>query len=118
MVWLFSVGRDAPRWGVRKILDALEEGLRKVLEAAIPAPHCSSMVVRVAPFPFLILNCLAVAEEPPPDGPKTSSFLGRWLRMRRRNPPEPPGTPRNPLEICPGTPGDPADSMRPTAIYI
>ena len=82
MVWLFSVGRDAPRWGVRKILDALEEGSRKVLEAATPcAPlllhgrACGSVSL------FLILNCVAVAEEPPPDDPKTNSFLGRRLRM-------------------------------------
>ena len=79
VVAVFCGARGASR-GVRKILEALEEGLRKVLEA-IPAPHCSSMVVRVAPFPSLILNCLAVAEEPPPDGPKTNNFLGRWLRV-------------------------------------
>ena len=48
---VFCGARGASR-GVRKSLEGLEEGLRKVLEAILP-PHCSSMVVRVAAFPFL-----------------------------------------------------------------
>ena len=35
-----------------KNLEGLEEGLRKILEAALPA-HCSSMVVLVAPCSFM-----------------------------------------------------------------
>ena len=47
-----SVGREAPRWGVRKILDALEEGSRKVLEAATP---CAPLLLHgraCGPVPF------------------------------------------------------------------
>ena len=57
VVAVFCGARGASR-GVRKILEALEEGLRKVLEA-IPPPHCSSMVVRVAPFPFFNFKLLS-----------------------------------------------------------
>ena len=67
--WLGAKG-DAPRWGVRKILDALEEGLRKVLEAANPAPQCSSMVVRVAPFPFFNFKLLSTCGGTPTRWPK------------------------------------------------
>ena len=36
----------------KKSLEGLEEGLRKILEAILP-PHCSSMVVLVAPCSFM-----------------------------------------------------------------
>ena len=75
VVAVFCGARGASR-GVRKILEALEEGLRKVLEA-IPRPTAPPWPCVWLRFPFLILNCVAVAEEPPPDDPKTSSFLGR-----------------------------------------
>ena len=47
---VFCGARGASR-GVRKSLEGLEEGLRKVPEAILPR-RCSSMFVRVAPFFF------------------------------------------------------------------
>ena len=78
---------------MRKILDALEEGSRKVLEAATPAPHCSSMVVRVAPFPFFNFKLLSSCGGTPNRWTKNWQFSGSMAENVTPEPPEPPGTP-------------------------